>query len=663
MCADGLDIQSVQYEYQLSFVDKRRTFEEDSELSYNNLVEAGWRRPSHWKNSRPRYFIGWDGEGITYQGDIQQSYVLFGCSTGDRVISRSLSTRDCLDLLLRVEQRNPDALHVGFAIQYDANMILKDLPPRHLWRLYRHNVVRWEGYRIEYRPGKWLSIRKGETTVRLYDVWGFFQSSFVVACEKFLGSDDPELVGIREGKQARSSFAFDQLEDFIIPYWEGELRLLVRLMDSLRDDLQEAGLKLASWHGPGAVANTVFRKQGIQGAKHDTPQEVNRAAQYAYAGGRFELFRCGHYEGPVWQYDINSAYPTAISTLPNLSKGSWEVVEHFEPDSFGVWLVRYDAPDLPRDCFVKPQPLFHRDKHGNVSYPPLVEGWYWTPEAALVDQKFIIKGWVYRQADSENHPYPFDFVPEMYERRRQWKSQGKSAEKALKLALNSLYGKMAQRAGWQEGEPIPRWHQLEWAGYVTSQTRATLWNAICSAEQTGTIIATETDAVFSTTSLTLPIGSSLGEWEATEYTWITYLQSGMYYAGRPDGGMVEKYRGFDKGSVPHENVKRYLAELDRGEWPVLSGITTRFVGLGLGLFTQAEWRSWQTQERRIHLGGGGKRAHVRAVCDHCKQGMPFSSSLHPLTVVTPGGRSHPHDLPWLEGAESELRRLDELSMW
>jgi len=630
-------------------------------LTHAQLLKMhGYKMPAKWANpARVRPFIAWDGEGITYAGAPVQSYVLFGASTGDRVMGPSLSTSQCFDLLLRVEADNPDAIHVGFALQYDCNMMFRDLERKHLYRLYKTHKVRWNGYWIEYRPGKWLNIRKGAVTVRLFDVWGFFQSSFVTACERFLSSDDPELVAIREGKQARRTFTYEQLEPFIVPYWEGELRLLVRLMDSLRDDLDEAQLPIRSWHGPGAVANTVFRTNNVRSAMAETPKEVNRAAQYAYAGGRFELFKVGAHKGSVWEYDINSAYPTAIATLPNLAKGSWQRVESFQPERFGVWHILYDQHSSTRAGFTKPYPLFNRDRNGNVAYPPFTEGWYWTPESRLVPERYITHGYVFIPDDDDDRP--FSFVPEMYETRQQWKQQGKSAEKALKLALNSLYGKMAQRTGWlQEGDPIPRWHQLEWAGYVTSMTRATLWDAIYRAGQS--IIAVETDAVFTSKPLSLPTGTGLGQWSVEQFDDILYLQSGMYYAHQGDK-LIEKYRGFDKGSVPYTDVVEYLSRYDQGIRTPLVGVTTRFIGMGVGLFTKKVWRSWSTEPRSIAIGGGGKRAHVPALCPQCKQRAPISECLHTLAVLAQGGTSHPHSLPWLEASEPALRELDELERW
>lgn len=609
---------------------------------------------------KTRPFVAWDGEGITYAGDQAQSYVLFGASTGDSIMKPTLRSTDCFDLLLSVANSATNAIHVGFALQYDCNMMFRDLTRRHLFVLYRHNKVKWEGYKIEYRPGKWLTVRKDDRTVRLYDVWGFFQSSFVVACERFLGKDDPELVRIREGKKARSSFTFDQLDTFIVPYWEAELRLLIRLMESLRDDLETADLTLRSWHGPGAVANAVFRQQRIDRARsNDVPIEVNRAAQYAYAGGRFELFRCGHHPGTVYEYDINSAYPAAIARLPNLNEGQWERSQEFDPDSFGVWHVDYRAEVDPRRQFLDPQPLFCRDRKGNVSFPPHVEGWYWTPEARLAAEH-VTHGWRFVPRSEE---LPFTFVGDMYRTRQAWKKAGNSAEKALKLALNSLYGKMAQRAGWKKPtDPLPRWHQLEWAGFVTSSTRALLWQAIVQAGPS--LLAVETDAVFTTRPLELDVGDALGQWEESSFDWITYLQSGFWFAGK-DGDVTEHYRGFDRGSITASQALQWLQLRDSmgDAVPLLHGYTTRFIGMGLGLFTTAPWRSWQTEPRRVVLGGGGKRAHIPELCQECRDSQPFGSTLHHLSIVTPGGRSHPHMLPWLADQEPELRTLDELERW
>lgn len=621
----------------------------------DNLGSAIRSHKSHHQGFL-REFVAWDGEGITSSPGEPQDFVLWGCSTGEHIVSPSLGTVQCLDLLLKVKRDHPHTIFVGFALGYDFNMILKDLSPRHLWVLYRRGQVKWGSYRIERLPGKWLYVKKKDGgSAKLYDTYGFFQSSFVAACEKFLGSNDPELDRIRTGKQARSSFAYSELRSLIIPYWKGELRLLVRLMDALRDDLIGANLPITSWHGPGAVANTVFRQFNIKQAKKPTPPEVNRAAQYAYAGGRFELFRVGHHQGRVWEYDINSAYPEAITRLPNLCKGTWERTRSFDPESFGVWRVDFHATGDFSSLHTRPHPLFVRGKHGEVSYPLRAMGWYWTPEARAIPES-IVDGWVFRH---ESGSEPFSFLHEMYDTRLKWKNDQNSAERALKLAMNSLYGKMAQRVGGTNGPP--QWHQLEWAGYVTSFARAKLWNAI--SRTPSAVIAVETDAIFSTQELDLEIGMGLGQWERSEFDWITYIQSGLYYAGMGDD-VIERYRGFDKGSLPHSRMVEFLHDFDSAfePWRVRPpvGITTRFIGLGLALRTKAIWRAWETAPRQVVLGGGGKRAHRDTLCPECQAHIPISSNLHTMTITSAGGMSHPHTLPWIdENSGTDFRLLED----
>ncbi len=501
---------------------------EEPFLDYQRVREGLSVAGKHYaKPLRP--FVAWDGEGITKPNPcpemcpnliVAQDYVLLGNSLGHRMTSKCLTTEDCFGLLLEAERDCPDAIHIGFGMQYDFNMMLKSLSLEALWKLYQTHHVNFMGYRIEYRPRKWLNIGKGKENVRLYDCWGFFQGSFIKAVERYVGKESEDYRRVVKGKQRRANFSFDEIDDYIVPYWNAELRLLVQIMDTLRNDLYDAGFSLTHWYGPGAIANVVLKHYNIKSAKAEPPKEVNRAAQYAYGGGRFELFQAGTYTGPVWEYDIHSAYPSFISELPNLQTGTWEHVRTFERSTFGVWRVDYRSNNKGFAEWYAPNPLFCRDERGNVSYPPMVQGWYWTPEAELVDQTYIKEGWVFRG----NQERPFAWVQDLYSQRLEWIEQGISAERTLKLILNSLYGKTAQRIGWNnESDSLPQWHQLEWAGYVTSGTRAKLWKAINQSPQS--VIAVETDAIFSTCALELDVGKGLGQWEETKFDGVTYLQN------------------------------------------------------------------------------------------------------------------------------------------
>ncbi len=638
------------------------------------------------KNRRADYisreFIFWDGEGVGgHDGKTAQNYVLFGASSGNSISGQRLGTRECLDLLLDTAEENPKAFHVAFAFDYDVNMILADLNPRHFKVLHEKGSVQWQNYRIEHVPHKWFSVSEKlpdnkRRSVKVMDTFGFFQCSFVKALKSYIPDHDlmTELAKIESGKSARSSFEFDQLE-MIESYWWTEVRLGAALIEELRDLMFGAGFKINSWHGPGALANYVYRKHGIAEHKAICPEPVQDAAQYAYAGGRFELFRMGRHQGPVYSIDINSAYPWGISQLPSLSEGQWirkETVGPFDLAEFGLYRVSYRHMDLRN-----PQPLFHRSKEGNITFPPKVNGWYWTPEVKALMRHVddsrrveISEGWEYVGW----HTRPFElFVNDYYNTRRQMKADGIGSEKAIKLALNSLYGKMAQRVGWERFDGPPKWHQLEWAGWVTSLTRATLYDVLARIPWQHQI-AVETDGIYTTYNpslLGIENSKDLGGWEVSEYEQALYLQNGVYALGKPakmfydDYEWTVKYRGLNPGSLDAERMVRYLHTTEGREWEPITGPDTRFNGYQISLARSRvnegkfydHHRRWVTIEKSIGIGSAGKRTHRG--CRTCNMGKSAYDYPHDLQVASKAFKepdSYRHHIPWRDNDPEPLWR-------
>lgn len=643
-------------------------------------------RNHHFQNL-DREFIAWDGEGINHDGEGRaQSFVLFGASTGDYVRAFKLGTEECLELMLNVSAAHKNAIHVGFAFKYDTEMILHELPIPSWYRLREHGQVRWKGYLIQYLPGKWLKVVQGRKAERrsilLYDVFGFFQSSFIKALKGWMpASDLDEIESIQKGKDDRPRFKYRDLDDEIMPYWESELRLLVKLMNRLRELLIAAEVCPSRWHGAGAIATQIYGGKNTRSMMSRTdeypdpkidavlPQEVYEAGRYAYGGGRFELFYIGHYPEKVYQYDLNSAYPKGISLLPNLAVGEWRHVGNpdFDPRLFAVWEIRFDGygktrkegsaklAELMADC--PPMPAFHRDHKGRVSFPWIVNTWQWSPETAMTLEYVeryggrvkIVSAWIFEHNDER----PFEFVAAMYDQRQEWKAAGNPAEKALKLALNSLYGKMAQRKGFhKEDNRLPPYYQLEWAGYVTSFTRAKIGQAIMQAGLRN-IISIETDAVFSKVPIELPVSTNLGEWSLEVHDYMTTLQSGMYFTEKG-----AKYRGLDPGSLTEKMAMDWLRAADWAK-PIAS-TSTRFIGAGRGLGTPKH-RAWLTEPKEIVPGKMGKRIH-RPGCEDCKNGVNPAEGLHrqKLCGMRDVRHSFMHRLPW---EPSEFRELDEMEVY
>lgn len=667
---------------------------------------AGRRKPKKAAfDDRP--FVAWDGEGWTDHGSDRlcgvgvgreclgnkcvHHYCLFGSSAGNSIRGDSLATLDCLQLMLATAYRNPTAIHIGYAFSYDVNMILKDLPVKKIQELKDTTVTNWRGYRIEHIPKKWFHVSGvylgRKVSIRIQDVFSFFGGSFVNALKAWKVGTTDEVEEISAGKDSRNSFSLSELDSIITPYWEKELRLLVRLGDALRDILYSAGIKISSWFGPGNIATYLYKQHNTQDRMNqELSREIITAGQYAYAGGRFESFKAGYHDGPVYSADINSAYPYALASMPDLRSGEWV---HYDgkdsadyistvPTRFGLYKVEFVfRPEIVklarRHGF--PLPVFHRRKTGHVWYPEMSHGWYHAPEFQLLMDAYnenpghyarfeILEAWIYHDDGS----YPFAWVGDMFAQRLEWKRAGNPAQMALKLGLNSLYGKLAQRIGSKDGS-IPQWHQLEWAGAVTATCRAMIYRAALSNWRN--VIAVETDGIYATApfvDLENGFGDQLGQWEAEEYSGMLFLQNGVYWARSLDGNWKPpKSRGIPQRHLDINEAIRCLASGD-----VLSATQQYFVGYGTALHRDssgmAGWRTWRSGSKSFEFGGNGKRFHSPERCPECQLGMALDEGLHTLSLRLPELRvdslkSAKHHLPWFEEITSLAAEIDAADRW
>lgn len=633
-------------------------------------------------------FIAWDGEGINVYGvGKPQAYVLFGNSaTGSIDNILGIPTYDALDFIIATGLRHPNVIHVAFAFNYDSNMIVQSLAPATLSRLHRHGFVRLtrnvSTYIITYRKSKWFQVtrlRGGErTTVRIYDIFTFFMVSFEKAYTDMCG---PVPSVITKGKAGRKTFTVAEFST-VKTYWRLEIQLVRELAEELRRRVYGAGLFITEWHGPGALASYSMREHGIKQHMAVACDEVRLAARYAYAAGRFEVYRVGRILQPVWGIDLNSAYPSALRLVPSLSEGSWhhESWEVKRPGQvirpFGLYYVRLRGPVLGAK---RPSPLYHRDRHHELTFPWHTEGWYWGPEAlmavkyghAVVTEAWQYTGWTTR---------PFAYIDDMYGQRQQWKREGNSAQTALKLCMNAKTGKAAQRVGWRENGRIPGWHQLEWAGFVTSYTRASLFDVMRRIPFEH-LVAIETDGFYTTydpAQLGIKASDDLGGWSVDHYEEVMYVQSGLAWLRKgicptgclhdqsvEDCAWTPKRRGLDKESFTLDDCTAYLDTLVPNDiaWPEFKGVTTRFATMGLALASRNVKQKhcvWTTAPREISVGRQGKRIHVPAFCGACKNGKTAYEQAHDLIIAPPSAikdgttKSFPHSVPW----EPEVGRAD-----
>lgn len=645
---------------------------------HNRAVEKAYRQVKD--DNRP--FIGWDSEGYDYfitgadGTDIgPQRTMLFGCSVPGRVIRATperpwLSTKEMLDLILDVENEFPDAFHIIFSGEYDFNQFLRDLPIRMLAVLRELGKVKWQGYRIEHIPHKIFTVSRDGISATIYDMFGFFHTSYMTALKKFGVGSESILADIQSGKNSRGSFTFAEI-DSVEAYMVKELSVFPELAECIRDAAHSGGFRVHSWHGPGALASFALKYNGMrQYMSKNVPSWAKVAIRSAYAGGRFQGWQCGEFCGKVYTWDKNSAYVHAMAKLPRLDNGRWvkkdpsDIKSPGDISRFGLYHISFDASDSAYGKKARtmgipepPYPLFHRAENGGLTWPARCEGWYWSPEARLVAGSRYARftaAIVYEDDGS----YPFKWANDMYEVRRKLKDPEhySPAEKAYKWTLAAIYGALARRVGWNRTtrEP-PKTHELAWAGFITSQCRAELQELASYAYTQNALISLDTDGITATCQLPESLipdgfGDALGQWKQEEFDGILYWQNGIYWLWN-DGEVIEaKSRGIPKGRISVDLAMEALAEASFTHPYRPAQIKLRkkhYIGYKQALNGQHErWRKWVTTDQLITFGGTGKGAHFPPFCAKCKG---VDRPMHTITGLPPRKiTSTPHKLPWLE---------------
>lgn len=227
----------------------------------------------------------------------------------------------------------------GYGLGYDYAHILLDLSLEQLKELF-HNQdpdAGWIAYQVsEEEPLFLLKLTAGRLQIKrkvrgmqqgyanLWDVFRYFQSSFLVAADRVMTVEERILIEAGKARRGASVNDLKQEADYAI----AECRVLARLMGTLEEQTKALDLHPSSWYGPGSLATLALKKQGVNACfRSDEELEPGlvSAAAKAFVGGRFET--TGHGRLPhLFEYDIRSAYPYAITRLPCLQHTRWKHV-------------------------------------------------------------------------------------------------------------------------------------------------------------------------------------------------------------------------------------------------------------------------------------------------------------------------------------------------
>jgi hypothetical protein len=518
--------------------------------------------------------------------------------------------------------------------------------------------------------------------IEIFDCFGFFQMSLVAAIRDTPGVViEDELALIMAGKKERGNFRVEDLEG-IKSYTTLELKALVNMMDILRQGLLTAipnrPINVKRWHGAGAIAKALLdmyvlpdlkgkeRRDGVRAMfgsdilerdpTESTAEEKERIDWVfrSYFGGRSDLLKQGNHLKPVHEFDISSAYPAQITQLPDMTNGRWEKVltpsrEQAESASMlSMFLVRthkYEV-DLP----FYPLPFRPEGGGGSIYYPPAAEGVYMRDHVIAAIKHFdyfektgrlydysmrsdcpsleIVSGWIFHPASDVR---PLAWVGDLFDYRVKIKDTNKAGAQAIKLGINSVYGKTAESVG----DRPPLYVSPFYAAAITAGTQRAVVEAALTAPDD--IIMFATDGVYATKKLDIliPEEKTLGAWE---YTLVeaggVFVQAGIYllrykplkdkYADSSDEKkhFKSKTRGFSPKEIDRAEGKSFnqaVSEVLGRDIPeywkrgdkIYEFVYNNYLALGLSSVSRNSWRDigkWKKSKRELKLDATeGKR--------------------------------------------------------
>lgn len=663
----------------------RRHREKKRAAEQNKAEREEQRSEARFAKVRELAAIAIDGEGVSLPDGSHIYRYMAACTSdgtclGELFNETGITTREALDFVCGLPKFDPEGqpyLGVfGYGLGYDQTKWLEGLSNKELFDLFHAEDLEPKAKVGPYRLnllGKCLQITNKKAPARqkrtlVWDILKAFQATFVNALKTWKVGTPEEWEQIEAMKKQRGKFADATWSD-VTAYCRDECRLLAALVEKYVGAHCEAGIDLrGKYHGAGSTGDAFLMLMGamekrcsweyVKEAQLDYKKSKS-AFSRAFFGGRAEVSRLGIVEGPVWNYDIGSAYPHALYDLPCVKHGTWSHIENRVDQAIEksrLACVHYgfnhqtgrgskyfvDIPDqkiagrallmgVLGDATALPWgALPFRTERGSIVFPSSSPGgWVWREEyetaARLWPGVIARDAWCLRSECQCEAPYRQ--IGEYYLKRLDWGKEGPGL--VLKLGLNSCYGKFAQVIG-----NNPKYACRVVAGVITSTTRSRIIEAIASARDPWDVVYVATDGIITNAPIDPPDPPAnatkveaerkgkvmLGAWEKSEPIKDTYfvVQPGFYFSTK-DGGKA-KTRGMpleivnsERGKIL-EQWKREPLEPPRNLPPrsAFRGVKTSILRPTKKQSTYRRkscYGKWEQEEREIKYVINPKRSH------------------------------------------------------
>ncbi len=251
-------------------------------------------------------------------------------------------------------------------LHYDARVILRMILPllsqKDLNKFYTTGRCNVLDYSIQYIEKKKLAIRKEHHSVNFFDIQQFyFEKSLPEAYQKNIGSLDKEYLEMKQKREKFTKSYYKQNKKKIRDYCIKDCILTKELSEHWFDLFHKAFEFYPShWISSGYLAEKVLINNGIFIPKfEDIPESIQEIAWNSYIGGRIELLERGQVDYACI-YDVNSAYPFALTKVPDLTKGTWIQSKKIEKNSIiGFFKIKANIPKTKR---IAPFPFVVKSK-------------------------------------------------------------------------------------------------------------------------------------------------------------------------------------------------------------------------------------------------------------------------------------------------------------
>ncbi len=521
---------------------------------------------------------------ITHLADSSGNYLELDDVTPDNVIKFLFS------------KRFQNTWNFFYNVTFDAEVILKlfgDL--LYDYKRTRTLVFKYNGYTIEYIPQKKIAIRKGHHSAVFFDIAQYYHQSLLKAYQNNIGELPKSYLDM---KNQRTHFTRKYCEKYskkVREYCIQDCIFTKQLAEHWIKVFHEAfGFYPQRFISSGYLAEKVIVNRRLPVPRFkDISYPINDLAWRSYFGGRFEILKRG-FIGTAHLYDINSAYPYVFANIPDITKGKWIKRKSIHDNALlGFFKIECDISDC------KYVPPFTFKKNNRLIFPSGRFITYCTLAElqACNEPKFykILESYQYLD---KNPVYPYkEFVESIYSKRLKMKQDDNPLQLPLKVILNSIYGKTAQRVGNRIGNlfsPVI-------ASTITGKTRAMLYEFVQQNGIENNVVSFATDSIITKKKLDID-STNLGDFAYENSGDDVYvLQNGIY---RFNGKW--KKRGI--GNLGNRQIEHLdTIEKDGKLYQLMKVLRVNRLRTAILTNTISDIGKFKTVERLVNLNADRKR--------------------------------------------------------